>query len=151
MTHPLVSEQAVALSIVQNCLVVSVPNDATGDGFEQMRRTVISAAAGSVARGIVFDVSAVRMLDSELLRHLSDTSRMVSLLGKETCFSGFQPGVVAALVGMEADISGVRAFRTLQNALEDMYGDANLLNSLNERRLLEEDDDVFVDIVDDDL
>ncbi len=122
MKHALPPESETALSVVRNCMIVSVRSDLGGDGVERMRQAVIHAVPTREVKGVVFDVSAVRMIDSESFRHLSDTARMVVLFGKKACFSGFQPGVVAALVGIGADISGLSAFRTLEDAIGHICG-----------------------------
>ena len=122
MNHALPPESEIALSVVRTCMIVSVRSDLEGDGFERTRQAVIHAVPTREVKGVVFDVSAVRMIDSESFRHLSDTARMVALFGRKACFSGFQPGVVAALVGIGADISGLSAFRTLEDAIGHICG-----------------------------
>jgi anti-anti-sigma regulatory factor len=78
---------------------------------------VLDALRGRAVEGVAFDMGAVRMIDPPAFRHLAETARMVSLLGGEPVFAGFRPGAAAVLVDLDADVSGVRAFRTLEEAI----------------------------------
>ena len=140
MNHAPSPEPEIALSVVRNCLIASVRSGLEGDWAERTQRAVIHAVPAQRVRGVVFDVSAVRMIDSESFRHLSDTARMVALFGKEACFSGFQPGVVAALVGVGADVSGLRAFRTLEDAIGHICGAADVPDNPDDEEREDDDD-----------
>jgi anti-anti-sigma regulatory factor len=86
MTHAPSPEPEIALSVVRNCLIASVRSGLDGDWAERTRRAVIHAVPAQGVRGVVFDVSAVRMIDSESFRHLSDTARMIALLERGVLF-----------------------------------------------------------------
>ncbi len=55
-------------------------------------------------------------MDREEFGALRDTMRMALLMGATTIVSGMQPGVVSALIDLEADTDGVLATATLDDA-----------------------------------
>lgn len=69
-------------------------------------------------RQVVIDVSPVLFLDSDTFELLSSTAKMLSLLGARVVFSGFQPGVVAALIELEADFDCFTSALGLEDAME---------------------------------
>ena len=76
-------------------------------------------------RQVVVDVSPVLFLDSGTFELLSSTAKMLSLLGARVVFSGFQPGVVAALIELEVDFDCFTTALGLADAMELLTSTAN--------------------------
>lgn len=55
-------------------------------------------------------------MDRDEFGALRDTMRMALLMGATTIVSGMQPGVVSALIDLDADTDGVLATATLDDA-----------------------------------
>ena len=116
MDNPLVDSKA-AMSIVQGCLVIPVQADLYDDLLERIRGDVLNRLYSKTVNGVVFDMSAVSVMDTYVFRHLVDTGKMAHLLGVEAVLVGLQAGVVSALVDLEVDTTSVRSYRTIDEAV----------------------------------
>lgn len=139
MENSLVGSQA-ALSTVQGCLVVPVQADLYDDLLERIRGDVLNMVHSETVKGVVFDMSSVRVMDTYVFNHFVDTGRMTLLLGVAAVFVGFQPGVVSALVDLEIDATMVRAYRTIEEAVAYLTVDIS-----SRRDDLEDEEETFSD------
>lgn len=106
--------------MLQGCLLATVQTDLYDDLLVRLRDTVLDAVHAKALKGVVFDMSSVRVLDSYAFNHVAETARMTSLLGVPTLFFGFSPGIVSSLVDLEVDTGSIRSFRTMDDALEHL-------------------------------
>lgn len=116
MKNLLIGSQA-ALSIVQGCLVASIQADLYDDLLVRIRNGILDRVHSKTVKGVVFDMSAVRVMDTYIFNYLADTARMTKLLGVEAFFTGFRPGVVSALVDLDVDVSAILSFRSMDDAI----------------------------------
>jgi len=105
-----------AINVVQSCLVVTLQGEIPDEKFIRIRNDILNRIYSMAIRGMILDLSTVRVLDRYSFNALADTSKMASLLGVQTIFAGLQPGVVSALVDLEVDVSGIRTALTLEDA-----------------------------------
>ncbi len=105
------------IHMVDQVLVVQAPNTFDDESLREMRRCVLERAYALGARGVILDVSALRVLDSVSYGLLADTARTLGMLGAKTIFSGFQPGVVAALIEFDVDSTGLHAVTDVATGL----------------------------------
>jgi rsbT antagonist protein RsbS len=68
-------------------------------------------------RTVVFELSALKVLDRTEFRALQAIQRMLRVLGASSVMVGLRPGIVMYLVESDEDFSDIRAFRTLEDAL----------------------------------
>ena len=101
-------------------MVASIQVDLDDDVLQGFRQELLELLQSSGARGVILDVSGVSIIDAEDFRALRDTMDMARLMGAATVMSGLQPGVVSALIDLEADTRGVEATLTLDDAFERM-------------------------------
>lgn len=123
-----------ALGVFQGCLLVSVQADLYDDLLIAIREQTLRKIHSKTVKGVVFDMSSVKVMDTFVFKHLVDTGKMALILGVEAVFSGFQPGVVSALVDMEAETEMVNSFRTCEEAL------AYLTSCLSARQECDDDE-----------
>lgn len=100
---------AAGIHLVDEVLVVQAPDTFDDESLRALRRCVLEKTHALGARGVILDVSALRILDSVSYDLLADTARTLKMLGAKTVFSGFQPGVVAALIELDVDSRGIDA------------------------------------------
>ena len=127
-----------ALSIVQGCLVVPLQADLYDDLLERIRGDILHAVHSKTVKGVVFDMSAVRVMDTYVFNHLADTSRMTLFLGVSSVFIGFHPGVVSALVDLNIETRSIRAYRTIEEAV------AYFTVGISPRKDREDDEEEFL-------
>lgn len=116
----LATDSETAMSILQGCLVVTLQGELYADRLMKIRTDILQKIQATKARGMVLDLSTVRVLDSPAFNSLAGTARMASLLGVANVFVGLQPGVVSSLVDLEIDIDGIRAALTVEDGFEQI-------------------------------
>ena len=114
------SQSGIPLQLSQQCVVASIQVDLDDEVLHVFRQELLELLQSSGARGIILDLSGVSIIDAEDFRALRDTMDMARLMGAITVVSGLQPGVVSALIDLEADTRGVDATLTLDDAFERM-------------------------------
>jgi len=109
-----------AMSVVRNCLVVTIQSELHDDILMRIRTDILEKIQATMVRGLILDFCTVRALDTFAFKSLTDTAKMASLLGVSAVFVGLQPGVVSALVDLEVEIADVRAALTMEDAFEQL-------------------------------
>jgi anti-anti-sigma regulatory factor len=109
---------ASGMNIVAGCLIASLPDGLSDDSLELIAQQITRLAQTSGAHGVILDVSAMRILDSHVFAGLAKLARTLGLLGAKTLFTGFQPGVVSALMDLDMDFSGIQGAINLEDAFE---------------------------------
>ena len=103
-------EQALAsqgMHVMDGVLVAQVPDGIEDEALRRFQSGLLSRVHASSPRGVVIDMSRVRLLDSDSYAIIAGAGRMCAMLGARVVFAGFQPGVVSALMDLDADISGL--------------------------------------------
>lgn len=112
------------MNIVNNCLVVPVESELNDAAVLQLQKRILEKTHGASVRGVLIDVSAIRVLDSFHFSILADTARMLTLLGSRTVFVGFQPGVASALIDLEVDLAHIDTAMTMEDGFEQLLPQA---------------------------
>lgn len=105
---------------VRDCLVLSLGRDLAGSALERLRHVVVDELRDLPAHAVVFDLGALRYIDSHEFGELRSIARMVDMLGAPSIFVGFQPGVIVHLMRMDADTAGLRTALGLDEALRQL-------------------------------
>jgi rsbT antagonist protein RsbS len=110
----------IPLQLAQQCVVASIQVDLDDRVLAAFRAELLEFLRRSGARGVILDLSGAAVMDREEFGALRDTMRMALLMGATTIVSGMRPGVVSALIDLEADTDGVLATATLDDAFDLM-------------------------------
>jgi rsbT antagonist protein RsbS len=78
---------------VRDILLVTVPPDPDDDTVTELQDQVLEAMAIHEARGLVLDISTVETIDSFFARTVTETAKMVGLMGGLTVLSGMRSSV----------------------------------------------------------
>jgi rsbT antagonist protein RsbS len=89
-------------------LIASVQEDLTDGDAALLQEELIGRLERSGARGVLLDVSVLKMIDSFLGRLLHDIALGARLLGAHTVVVGIQPAVAITLVELGLELKGVR-------------------------------------------
>lgn len=106
------------IHIVNDNLIVPVNGDLDDDSVKRLQREILDTAQKTTVKGVIIDVSAVRVIDSLSFTILADTSRMVTLLGAKPIFVGFQAGAASALLDLDVDITGITTALSMEDGLD---------------------------------
>ena len=107
----------IDLHFIDGCLIVPVRSEIDDDYLSRLTRETLRKTSGAGIKGVLIDVSAVRVLEAFHFSLLADMAKMVALLGARAIFVGFQAGVAAALIDLEVDIKDISSVVTMTDGL----------------------------------
>ena len=108
----------IPLRVSQGTIVASIQVDVDPDVLSQLQDDLLEAVQVSGATGVIIDLSALGILDPGDLDQLRAAIDMVALLGARTVLAGMRPGMISALMDLNANVDGLNAALTLDNAFE---------------------------------
>jgi anti-anti-sigma regulatory factor len=103
---------------VKGCLIVTLPADLSPEVFGQLRERTLNGLRGGGCHAVVFELSAVQIMDVEDFAELRALAATAQLLGARALLVGLSPGVVMHLVDSDVDTTGLEAVRDLEEALD---------------------------------
>ena len=118
-----VSER-IPLQLIQGCLVASIQIDLSDAVLQRFRQDLLERVARERVHGVVLDVSGVTVMDSIDFGMLKTTMTMAAVMGASAIIVGLAPGIVSALMDMDADTQGVHAALNLDDALRILNASA---------------------------
>jgi rsbT co-antagonist protein RsbR len=113
--------QALSTPIVQlwdEVLAVPIVGAVDGDRTGRLMEKLLAAIIDSKARFAILDVTGVDTIDTTTADNFVRIVRAVQLLGAQGVISGIGPGVAQTLVDLGVDLSGIRSFSNLREALK---------------------------------
>ncbi|MBF0528852.1 MAG: STAS domain-containing protein [Deltaproteobacteria bacterium] len=108
----------MGMHIIDHYLIVPVSAEINDQTAMRLRQEILAKTESTSPKGMLLDVSAIRVLDSFTFSILTETAKMVSLLGAKTVFVGFQAGVASALIDLDVDLGNLETAVTLEDAFE---------------------------------
>ena len=112
------SVSRIPLRVSQGTVVASIQVDVDSDVLSQLQDDLLEAVQVSGATGVIIDLSALGILDPGDLDQLRAAIDMVALLGGRTVLAGMRPGMISALMDLNANVDGLNAALTLDDAFE---------------------------------
>ena len=112
------SSSSVVATKVKDCLIVTVGEDLSGGGLDEVKRVVLRDVHEKGCLSIIFELSALKFMDTIEFDGLKAISEMASILGAQSMFVGMQPGIVFHLIANDAVTTGLSAALDLNEALE---------------------------------
>lgn len=106
------------MNVAEGCLIVAFTESTNDQAALEFQRAVFEESIRHKTEGIIFDVSGVSLMDSFMSRGLVDICRVGLILGKKVVVIGLKPAVIASLVDLEIDLSGVSTARNIEEAMD---------------------------------
>ncbi len=97
----------MGMQVVDGVLIVQAPEDFSDESLGAVKSRVLNKVHSSSVRGVLVDVSPLKMLDSVSYNLLAEMARTVTLLGAKVIFAGLQPGVVSTLIDLNVDCDDI--------------------------------------------
>jgi len=114
---------------IKDTLLVTVPSDPDDMTVSQLQEQVLYAMERHSARGLILDISTVETIDSFFARTVSETVKMVALMGGLTVLTGMRAcvAVTTTQLGLSLDktltaLDVDRAMEMLATALDNTEG-----------------------------
>ncbi len=106
---------ALGMHTVGGFLVVPVNAELDDDYTVGLQKAILQKVSDTASKGVLFDVSVLRIVDAHSFSVLTNTAKMVSMLGADVVFVGFQPGVVSAVVDLGLDLGNLPTAITMDD------------------------------------
>jgi|SRR5579871_570918 len=111
----------VSVTKVRDVLMVTMPADPDDSMIDSLQERVLQAMERYSPKGVILDISSVETLDSFFARTISETARMVTLMGGRTIVVGMQPLVAVTATQMGLTLGDLETALSVDRAL-DRYG-----------------------------
>ena len=108
----------VTFNKLHDCLVGTIQADLDASMLEHFRQDLLELLKETRTPWLILDCSGVEVLDLEDFNGLRRVIAMADLMGTSTIIAGLSPGVVSALIQLDADTSGLDTALNLAVALE---------------------------------
>lgn len=112
------TNQNISLVKVRNTLLVTMPADPDDVTVTTLQEEVLGAMEKYRPKGLVLDISAVETLDSFFARTITETSRMVTMMGGQTVIAGMRPSVAISATQLGLTMVGTFTALTVDRALD---------------------------------
>lgn len=96
------------MQISRDVVVASIQVDLDDDVLARFQQDLLDRIHEKNSRAAILDVSGLETIDSDEFAALRRIMSMVKIMGAESVLVGLQPGVVSALIEMEADVDGLQ-------------------------------------------
>ena len=106
------------LEVWERILCMPIVGVLDRDRCEQMMSSVLEQASRRRARQVILDITGLEHLDEHTANHLLKVCHALALLGTGCVLTGLSPDVARTLATSGTDLGGVRALRTLYEALQ---------------------------------
>lgn len=114
---------------IEDFLIVSFQTELSDHEINKLREEILEKIKKSNAKGLIIDITALKIIDSFMARCLSSIADMATLLGARTVVVGMQPAVALTLVEL-----GLRIKWKIQTALNLERGIALLREALRSEK-----------------
>jgi len=105
----------VSMSRVNDRLSVILQGDIVPETLAVLNTNLLECIQTHRITLVIFDLSAIAVLDLTEFKALHSITLMIKLMGAETIFIGFNLGIVAFLISVDADVSGINTASGLED------------------------------------
>lgn len=111
------SEIRVVIQEVNGKLVTPIQDPVHDRFLEELRVKLLAHLHQRGASAVVFDMSAVEVLDGHDFETLRRVSQALEWMGASVVLAGIRPGVAAGLASLDVDDGWVRSALSVEQAL----------------------------------
>jgi rsbT antagonist protein RsbS len=112
------SEETISVIKMRNVLMVTMPSDPDDSTVSALQERTLSAMDQHDVRGLILDISKVETLDSYFARTVSETAKMVALMGGNTVIVGMRPAVAITATQLGLTLGTTRTALSVERALD---------------------------------
>ena len=105
---------------IKDTLIVPLQDGLTDRDSLQFQNDLLQKIYSTRIKGVLIDISELDIADSLLGKALSDTAKMIRLLGAEVVIVGMRPSVAITLVELDLQITNVATALDIDQGLEKL-------------------------------
>ncbi|MFH1378389.1 MAG: STAS domain-containing protein [Planctomycetota bacterium] len=84
----------------------------------EMTQNLLAKIVESEARGVIIDITAIDVIDTQTADHFIKMAKSARLLGAKTIITGISPTIALTLTHIDVNLSGIIAMRNLREGIE---------------------------------
>lgn len=108
----------VVKTLINDCVIVRAGEDLAGSAMAELKRVALEGIQAHGAKSIIFELSAVKFMDSCEFGELRSIAEMSRILGARPIFVGLKSGIITQIVNSDSNLAGIQAHHDLNQALE---------------------------------
>ena len=97
----------LSIHISEGCLVVPIQGEIDDERMRKIQSSILKGVEDNKVKGVVIDVSGVRIIEPYHARIIDNTAKMIYLLGAKTVLTGVRPGVAISLTDSNFDFKEI--------------------------------------------
>ncbi len=97
----------LSIHISEGCLIVPIQGEIDDERILGIQKQILKGVEDTEVKGVVIDVSGVRIIEPYHAQIIDNTAKMISLLGARTVLSGVRPGVAISLTDSNFDFKEI--------------------------------------------
>jgi rsbT antagonist protein RsbS len=102
----------LSLHISEGCLIVPIQGEINDERMNRIQKQILEGVEDTGAKGVVIDVSGVKIIEPYHARILDNTAKMIYLLGAKTVLTGIRPGVAISLIDSNFEFKEIYGIAT---------------------------------------
>lgn len=109
------SQQLLSANRIDDRILITVQGDVVGANLNMLQTSLLERLKDGNVRVVIFDVSAVEVMDISEFESFANVVKMTELLGVSSVVIGINPGVAAFLADADADLVGLRTALAIED------------------------------------
>ena len=101
------SLSGLSIHISEGCLVVPIQGEIDDERILKIQNQILKGVEDNKVKGVVIDLSGVRIIEPYHARIIDNTAKMIYLLGAKTVLTGIRPGVAISLTDANFDFKEI--------------------------------------------
>ena len=110
------------IQVWRHTVCVPVIGSIEAERAAQMTEALLDAVTGRGLRHVIVDFTGISTMDTQTVRHFTNLSRAIGLLGASCVFTGISPAVAQVLVRLGVDLPEIQAMPSVQAAIAALLG-----------------------------
>lgn len=119
--------ESISVIRMRDVLLVTLPSEPDDETVAALQKKVLDAMVRHEPKGLVLDITTVQTIDSFFARTISETSKMVGLMGGCTVIAGMRPSIAIIVTQLGLTFGNTMTALDVGSALD-------LLETGNSRR-----------------
>ncbi len=97
----------LSIHISEGCLIVPIQGEIDDERMDLIQKQILEGVENKEVKGVVIDVSGVRIIEPYHAQIIDNTAKMIYLLGARTVLTGIRPGVAISLTDSNFDFKEI--------------------------------------------
>ncbi len=128
----------IAVHEFEGSLIAVIQIELSDSVIERFREDLLAEIRRRSAPSLIVDVSGLEVMDIHEFEQLRRIFRMAKIMGCRPILAGLQPGIVAALVQLDADTDDLETVLSVERAVNLLRQEAAAAEALDEAGIEDE-------------